>query len=344
MLASHRRAMRDICACRTAALGGESYLCKRCQEYRYSYHSCKNRHCPKCGNDQATAWLEKQLARLLPVGYFLVTFTLPEELRAVARSNQRIVYTILMNSAAEALQKLAWDNRFAGGRLGIVAVLQTWTRDLRYHPHVHMIVTGGGLSADGSAFHRSSPNFLVPQGALRKIFRAKFADRLKKQLPDCRPPSKVWNKRWVVDLRPVGSGHSAFRYLAPYIFRIALSNKRILSLKDGIVTFQYEDAKTKRIRQQRLPAEQFISRFLQHVLPPRFRKVRYYGLFSPQRKKLLAMAQWLLPPPPPVAEPAPSETAARPVSECPKCRYPMEYLGPLPRYPYSNPFLEIRAP
>lgn len=326
MLPSHRRAMRDISACRTPVLGGECYYCKSCKQYRYSYHSCKNRHCPKCGNDQTTIWLKQQLERLLSVTHFLVTFTLPQELREMARSNQKIVYSILMNCAAQALQKLAWDEKWIGGRLGIVAVLQTWTRDLRYHPHVHMIVTGGGLSKDGTQFRRSSPNFLVPTGALQKIFRARVRDSIKRQLPKATVCSKVWTKRWVVDICAVGSGHSAIRYLAPYIFRVALSNKKILSVTNGMVTFQYEEAKSGKFRKQPLPAEQFISRFLQHVLPLRFRKVRYYGLFCPQKKELLTIARFLLPPVPETAAAA-GQPVPQPENRCPKCNSPMEYMG-----------------
>lgn len=342
MLTSHRRAMQDICACRTPALGGEMYLCKPCDEFRYSYHSCKNRHCPKCGNDQATAWLQQQFRRMLPLPYFLVTFTLPQELRPVARSNQKIVYSILINSAAQALLKLARNERYIGGMPGIVSVLQTWTRDLRYHPHVHMIVTAGGLAGDG--FHRSSPNFLVPQGALRKIFRAKFRDALRKQLPQIAVPCQVWKKRWVVDLRPVGSGRAAFRYLAAYIFRVALSNKRILSLQDGIVTFQYEDAKTKRSRRQPLPAEQFISRFLQHVLPKGFRKVRYFGIFSPQRGKQLQCARWLLPPASECDSEDIDSTAPPAANQCPKCKQPMQHIGPIPRDGQLHLLITNRSP
>src|SRR6266545_4044753 len=139
----------DICRCRTEALGGQVYYCANCQDHRYSYHSCKNRHCPKCQNDQANEWLVKQQNLLLPVTHFLVTFTLPEELRSLARANQKIVYHILFRASSEALQQLALDPRFIGGRIGMVGVLHTWTRDLMYHPHVHYIVTGGGLTEDG---------------------------------------------------------------------------------------------------------------------------------------------------------------------------------------------------
>ncbi|MEK6289615.1 MAG: transposase zinc-binding domain-containing protein, partial [Acidobacteriota bacterium] len=157
---AHLRAMRDIEQCRTPVLGGQAYVCTKCDERRYSYHSCKNRHCPKCGNDQAKKWLEEQTELLLPVVHFLVTFTLPEELRRVARSNQKTVYNILFRGSSEALQKLAWDERFVGGRVGMVGVLHTWTRALIYHPHVHYIVTGGGLSEKGE-WKRSREDFLV---------------------------------------------------------------------------------------------------------------------------------------------------------------------------------------
>jgi hypothetical protein len=345
MLPSHRRAMREICACRTPALGGKVFFCKKCNKHRYSYHSCKSRHCPKCGNEQASRWLEQQFDRLLPVRHFLVTFTLPAELRGLARSNQKILYSILMVEGAEALQKLAWDPRWVGGRLGIVAVLQTWTRDLRYHPHVHMIVTGGGLSRDESHFRRSSPNFLVPTGALQKIFRAKVRDAIRRQLPATWVPAKTWSRRWVVDIRPVGSGQSAFRYLAPYIFRVALSNKRILSIHDGVIRFQYKDGKSKKYRQKTLPAEEFIARFLQHVLPERFRKVRYYGIFSPRRKKQLAIARWLLPPVPTTAEDSPDDMPPPPpVNQCPECKETMELVGRLQRQPHLLFFTTIRSP
>ncbi|MEK6287738.1 MAG: transposase zinc-binding domain-containing protein, partial [Acidobacteriota bacterium] len=157
---AHLRAMRDIEQCRTPVLGGQAYVCTKCDERRYSYHSCKNRHCPKCGNDQAEKWLEEQKELLLPVVHFLVTFTLPEELRRVARANQKTVYNILFRASSEAVQKLAWDERFVGGRVGMVGVLHTWTRALIYHPHVHYIVTGGGLSEKGE-WKRSREDFLV---------------------------------------------------------------------------------------------------------------------------------------------------------------------------------------
>jgi hypothetical protein len=290
---SHLRAMRDIQSCRTPTLGGEVYLCKKCDTYRYSYHSCKNRHCPKCGNDQAAEWLEEQKQLLLPVTHFLVTFTLPEELRRVARANQKQIYNTLFRASADAIQKLAADDRFVGGQVGMVGVLHTWTRALIYHPHVHYVVTGGGLTESGH-WKSSRQDFLLPVRALSRIFRAKFRDLLKKcDLLD-QVDRRVWKKEWVVHSEPVGTGEAAFKYLAPYIFRVAISNKRIVKLEDDRVTFKYKDSSTDQERFCTVSAEEFIRRFLQHVVPERFVKVRYYGLLSVGNRQLLERARHLL--------------------------------------------------
>ena len=290
---THLRAMRDIEQCRTSVLGGQVYVCSKCDEQRYSYHSCKNRHCPKCGNDQAEKWLEEQKGLLLPVAHFLVTFTLAEELRRVARSNQKTVYNILFQASSEAMHKLASDERFVGGRMGMVGVLHTWTRALIYHPHVHYIVTGGGLSESGE-WKRSREDFLVPVRALSKIFRAKFRDLLKKTELFDQVDERVWKKEWVVHSKAVGTGEAAFKYLAPYVFRVAISNSRIVKLGDGRVTFKYKDSATDQVKLSTVSAEEFIRRFLQHVLPERFVKVRYYGLLSPSNRHLLKRARQVL--------------------------------------------------
>lgn len=335
---SHLRAMEDIERCRTEALGGQLYFCDQCQERHYSYHSCKNRHCPKCQNDQANEWLDQQKNLLLPVGYFMVTFTLPEELRSVARSHQQIVYNILFRASSQALLELSADPRFVGGKIGAVGVLHTWTRDLFYHPHVHYIVTGGGLSANGQ-WRSSRPDFLVHVKPLSILFRAKFRDLLKQtclfQLVD----KHTWSKDWVVHSQSVGSGQAAFKYLAPYIFRVAISNRRILALEDGQVTFSYKDSATDQIRFSTIPAEEFIRRFLQHVLPKGFVKVRYYGLLAASNRHLLDQArQWL---DPSAAQPIPAnadrqgkKTVDPPC--CPKCGAALrlvERLQPRTRWP-----------
>ena len=290
---SHLRAMQDIESCRTPALGGEVYLCNKCDQYRYSYHSCKNRHCPKCQNDQASQWLQQQKELLLPVTHFMVTFTLPAELRAVARSHQKTVYNILFRASSQALLKLARDPRFVGGQIGMVGVLHSWTRDLQYHPHVHYIVAGGGLTNDGR-WRFSCEDFLVHVTPLGIIFRAKVRDELKKAGLFDQVDKRVWKKDWVVHSEPVGSGEAAFKYLARYVFRVAISNNRILSLNDGMVTFQYKESATDQLKTSEVTAEEFIRRFLQHVLPKRFTKIRYYGLLSPSNRQLLIKARQLL--------------------------------------------------
>src|SRR6266568_2138853 len=329
MLPSHRRAMQDIEQCRTESLGGQLYLCKQCDQQRYSYHSCKNRHCPKCQNEQANEWLEEQQRLLLPVTHFLVTFTLPEELRAVARSNQKTIYNLLFRASAQALQQLAQDPRFVGARIGMVGVLHTWTRQLLYHPHVHYIVTGGGLS-NGGCWRSSRKDFLVHVKPLSRIFRAKFRDPLKQTELFAQVSARVWRKDWVVHSEPVGSGEPAFKYLAPYIFRVAISNSRLRKLENGNVTFSYKESTTDQLKSCKLTAEEFIRRFLQHVLPPRFIKVRYYGLLSPKYRHLLLKARQLLS----ATTSQLKRAVLKPIQPlalltCPQCRRPLTLLGTL---------------
>jgi len=178
LLPSHRRALRDITNCRTAALGGHVYQCDVCQTIRYQYHSCQNRHCPQCQHQHGRRWLETQRAALLPIPYYMVTFTLPAGLHVVARCYQKIVYNILFRTSAKALQELAWDPRYVGGEIGMMGVLHTWGRDLSYHPHVHYLAPAGGLSADEKHWRSVRRNFLVPVKALSVLFRAKFRDAL----------------------------------------------------------------------------------------------------------------------------------------------------------------------
>jgi hypothetical protein len=280
LLPSHRAALAAIEACRTETLGGHIYTCAACATTRYSYHSCKNRHCPTCQQDTAQAWLARQQDLLLPVPSFLVTFTLPPSLRDLARSHQRQLYSVLFRASAAALQQLACDPRFLGGQIGMLGVLQTWTRDLRFHPHVHYLVPAIGVTATRAICRPRNAAFLVPLKALALLFRAKLRAALRQiDLYDQVAPESG-RQAWVVDCRTVGSGAAALKYLAPYIFRVALSNNRIVSLRDDRVTFRYRDGKTKQLRTCTLPALTFMSRFLQHVLPKGFVKVRYYGLFS----------------------------------------------------------------
>jgi hypothetical protein len=292
--ASQRSAMAAIEQCRTEALGGQIYTCPRCATLRYSYHSCRNRHCPTCQHDQAQRWLAKQQAMLLPVPYFLVTFTLPAQLRALARQHPRQLYSVLFRSSATALQQLAADPRFLGGQIGMVGVLQTWTRDLRYHPHIHYLVPAGAYTRADGRWLPAKSRFLVHVKPLAQLFRGKVRAALQ-QLGWAREvPAVTWSTAWVVDCRPVGSGAAALSYLAPYVFRVALSNKRIVGVANDQVTFRYRDGTTKKTKWSTLPATEFIRRFLQHVLPKGFVKVRYFGLFRSGNRRLLAQVRALL--------------------------------------------------
>jgi hypothetical protein len=266
---------------------------------------------------------------LLPCAYYLLTFTLPQPLRALAYANQKAIYSLLLSSAAAALQKLAWDPRFVGGQLGMLAVLHTWTRALLDHPHAHLLVTAGGLSADGQHWvHPGHPAFLVPCFALSKIFQGKFKAGLKKLGLLHRVPAGVWQQKWVVHCQHAGSGEKVLDYLGRYVFRIAISNSRLEAFDNGQVTFGYRDNKTQQPRHVTVPAEEFIRRFLRHVLPKGFVKVRAYGLWSGRAADKLQKARALLAPTRTPCAPsanstprdgAPSTPNAAPLL-CPECK------------------------
>ena len=224
LLPSHRRAMQDIERCRTSALGGQIYTCPDCGQIEYLYRSCRNRHCPKCQHDKAQRWLAAQQDLRLPVPYFLLTFTLPEKLRSVARRHQRLVYDLLFRVSAEAMQRLGRDERWVGGQMGMLGVLHTWGRNLAYHPHVHYLVPGGGVTQDG-AWRPARANFLLPVKALSRLVRGKFRAALRQAdaAVYAAIPAAVWQQEWVVHCQAVGNGLTAVKYLAPYIFRVAIS-------------------------------------------------------------------------------------------------------------------------
>jgi len=294
LLPSHRRAMQAIEQCRTAALGGHVYYCPRCEQTQYRYHSCKNRHCPKCQQDAAQEWLAQQQQCMLRVPYFLLTFTLPAGLRSLARSHQKDIYGLLFRASAAATQRLARDPRLLGGHIGMIGVLHTWARNLSYHPHIHYLVPGGAVSCDGQTWLPARGGFFLPVRPLGILFRAKFRDGLRKTSWFERVPAKVWSQAWVVHCQPVGNGLPALRYLARYVFRVALSNQRIQRVDGDQVTFSYQDGESGATRLCTLSAEEFIRRFLQHVLPKGWVKVRYYGFFSPgQRQRLAQLRQRL---------------------------------------------------
>jgi len=332
LLPSHRQAMWAIERCRTEALGGQVYGCLACQEFQYSYHSCRNRHCPKCQHEQTQAWLDVQRELLLPVPYFMLTFTLPSELRELTSRNQKLIYALLFRASAEAAQKLAQDPRYIGGQIGLVGVLHTWTRDLFYHPHVHYLAPGGGLGLDGQWLSARN-HFFLPVKALSSLFRAAFRRVLQKTALFEQIPAQVWRKDWVVHCKPVGNGQAALKYLAPYIHRVAISNRRLISvehrgsIETSQVTFQYRASDTGHLKLCTLSVESFLQRFLQHVLPHAFVKVRYYGFFGASlRSRLNSLQQRLASNHPQQSdETRPDTTQIEPKQKilCPTCGQPM---------------------
>lgn len=295
MLPSHRRAIDDIVTCRTEALGGHLWRCDQCSAEVFAYHSCKNRSCPKCHTDQTERWLQSRQAEMLPSPYFHVTVTVPDELREVMRANQRDGYAILMKAAAEAIIELARDPRYVGGTVGVLAVLHTWTQQLDFHPHVHCLVTGGGVSDDGRLWHPARDSFLVPVKALAQLVRGKLKAAFTARRPDLVIPDCVWSKPWVVHCTAWGKGEQAvLDYLARYVFRVAITNSRIVGLDDQAVTIRHKHRTSNRWRTIRIPGHEFMRRFLQHVLPKGLHKVRYFGLWHPAKREQAARVRLLL--------------------------------------------------
>jgi hypothetical protein len=292
---SQERALRDIEYCRTAFFGGHVAQCDHCAHRHYVYHSCRNRHCPKCHTAQTQAWLAQQQSRLLPCPHYLLTFTLPAQLRPLAWAHPKLVYSALLRCAAAAVQTLTRDPRWLGATPAILAVLHTWTRSMLYHPHVHLLVSAGGLTSDGQHWlNPKHPAFLVPVRALSVIFRAKFKAVLAQArlLPGI--SKTLWQQPWVVHALHAGRGDKALGYLARYVLRVALANSRLEAFHDGQVTFRYRDNRTQQLCRVTLAAEEFLRRFLLHILPAGFPKIRYYGLASVSAHPNYQHAQVLL--------------------------------------------------
>jgi hypothetical protein len=334
------KVMTAIEHCRTPALGGHVEACTDCGHWRIAYNSCRNRHCPKCQGAAARIWLAEREADLLPVGYSHVVFTLPAEIAAIAFMNKAALYDLLFRAASETMLTIAADPRHLGARIGITAVLHTWGSAMTHHPHVHMIVPGGGIALDGTRWISSRPAFLLPVRVLGKLFRRLFLTRLL-QLHDAgrlaffgslaplaehraflhhlAPARKV---RWVVYAKPPFAGPQAvLAYLARYTHRVAISNRRLLGFDETGVTFRYKDYRRDDPERQQvmtLAADEFIRRFLLHVLPRGFHRIRHYGLLAGSaRKDSLAQARRLL------AAPVPDEAGPDEVADvrppCPCC-------------------------
>jgi len=297
MLPSHHRALQDIAQCMTEAMGGGRYHCYDCDETFWCYHGCRNRSCPKCHGRQISKWLQSRSAEVLPCRYFHIIATVPSELRSLFLRHQKTLYGLLMKTAAESVRDLAAEKRFVAAQVGILAVLHTWTGQLHHHPHVHMLVTGGGVTADGTAWHDAPKKFLVPVQKLSPMIAKRFAEVLQDKHPELfkQIPVHAWNRAWCSYSKPYGTGKDAvLRYLARYVFRIAITNHRLVSMDESHVTFRYKDRDTDQWKIERLEGIQFLRRFLLHVLPKGFHKVRYYGLWHPCKRDRQARARLLL--------------------------------------------------
>jgi len=282
MPAEHRKAIDAIINCRTPACGAALYECERCGEPHIVYRSCGNRHCPNCQYHKSLKWLEKQIKRRLPGHHFMITFTVPNTLRRFVRSNQRLGYSAMFKASSQAIKKLAADQKYMGGDLpGFFGLLHTWGRQLHYHPHIHYVVPGGTLSTQEHRWHPSRIDFYLPIRALSKIFRAKFRDEIQKAGLLANIPAELWHIDWNVNCQAVGACEHSLRYLAPYVFKVAISDRRILKVQNRIVSFRYKKPHSQRWRTMTLEVMEFIRRFLQHVLPTGFMKLRYYGFMNP---------------------------------------------------------------
>jgi hypothetical protein len=332
------KVMSAIENCRTAALGGHVEACEDCGQWRIAYNSCRNRHCPKCQGTAARTWLAEREADLLPVGYFHVVFTLPAEVADIAFQNKALVYDLLFKAASQTMLTIAADHKHLGARIGITAVLHTWGSAMTHHPHVHMIVPGGGIAPDGSRWISSRPAFLLPVRVLGKLFRRIFLTRLfalhdagrlaffgsmaplAEQQAFLHHLSPAWKKRWVVYAKaPFAGPEAVLAYLSRYTHRVAISNRRLIAFDKSGVTFRYKDYRRPGAERQQvmtLGTDEFIRRFLLHVLPRGFHRIRHYGLLAGSARKAgLALARELLD----VAEPPDDGTSGVPDDFRPPC-------------------------
>lgn len=331
---AHRRVIEAIGECRTGARGHHIFECPDCFEKHVANSSCGNRHCPVCQHEKGVEWVHKQQLRLLPCNYFLVTFTLPDGLRVCARSHQSEVYRALFNEAAAALNELVADKRFVGCSIaGMTGVLHTWGRQMQYHPHVHFIVAGGGLNPGRDRWTGTRGNFLVHVKALSRMFRGKMKARLKERSLLDAVPAEAWTQEWVVNCQHVGSGERTLKYLGAYLFRIAISDARVVAYDGKTVTFKWQKVGSARWRKTTLSVMEFMRRYLQHVLPSGFMRVRHFGFLSHSfgmtlekiRDMIVALGKHRVLAYPKVDPPTPYKPLL-----CPRCRTVMTWSCFLP--------------
>ena len=299
------RVMRAIEICRTAALGGHVERCDHCQHQRIRYNSCRNRHCPKCQSAARAEWVQRRKLELLPIEYFHVVFTIPEQLQALALQNQQVVYRILFETSARTLETIAADPKHLGARIGFFSILHTWGQNLLHHPHIHCLVTGGGLSLEGTSWVSCRPGFFLSVRVLSRLFRRLFLESLQRAfsldlLKFCgnllslrdsfaRLLAELRNLEWVVYAKPpFGGPQQVIEYLGRYTHRVAIDNRRIQAIHNDRVSFHYKDYRAHhrhKTRHMTLEADEFIRRFLLHTLPQGFQRIRHYGLLASRNKK-----------------------------------------------------------
>ncbi len=344
-----RQALRALAVCRTPALGGAVDVCTACGHERPAYHSCRNRHCPKCQSLAQARWISQRMTRVLDVDYFHVVFTLPAALRPLALAHRRVVFALLLRAALQTLLVLGRDPKRLGAELGLTAVLHTWTRTLEFHPHVHCIVTAGGLAADGRRWVRARQRHLFPVRVLATLFRGKLLAALHQAsqrgaLPRTeslrRTRAALYTTPWVVYVkRPFGGAARLFQYLGRYTHRVGLSNQRLVAVTPDAVTFRTKDGRTVTVH-----PHEFLRRWLLHVLPRGFVKIRHAGLFAPRQvATTLPLARQLLaqrPRPLPASPPWPTllqRLTGIDLTVCPRCQQPTLTRHPLPRQPERAP-------
>jgi len=349
----HLKVLNAILRCRTAALGGHVDACSKCGHEAVSFNSCRNRHCPKCQANARDRWLEARGKDLLPTRYVHVVFTLPRQLSPLALQNKREIYALLFRASAETMLQVARDPKHLGAEIGFFSVLHTWNQKLQHHPHVHCVVPAGGLAPDHSRWIDSQRKFFLPVCVLKEVFRGKFVEGLKKlqaehklafhgTLTPLQNPKALaawlrplFRSSWVVySKRPFGGAQHALRYLGQYTHRVAISNHRLVALADGMVTFRWRDSAHKnKKRLMTLPVDEFLRRFLLHVLPPGFVRIRHFGFLAHRRRRaLLPLCMRLL------AEsgrtrveaaPEGAGPSSPPLWTCPQCGGPMVLMGRL---------------
>jgi hypothetical protein len=319
LLPGHHNAIDAILRCRSADAGEMRLACCECPEQQDYPLSCGHRSCPRCQNHETSRWLERQQAKLLPVEYFLVTFTLPRELRPLAWRHQRQIYALMLSLAAQTLKDFGVNPKLLGADIGLTAILHTHSRRLDYHPHVHVIVPGGGVNRPRKQWCKLKSKYLFNQKALAKVFRARLLAGARAEglsLPDKLP------KEWVVDCKPVGRGEPALRYLSRYLYRGVIGENSIVANRDGRVTFEYLDSRTGKTQYRTEKGEDFLWLVFRHVLPRGFRRVRDSGFLHGNAKRTLILVQYVL-----RVQVTHRPDRSRPVICCPRCRAPMRIIA-----------------